>query len=126
MASLASKKPMIEVEDRQGRTVSVTLVRFLVDEISDLDHIEAIGGQLYSLVEDLHRNQILIDLSTVEIVASYFLGKLIGLRKRLKSPPDRLALVVKPGSLVDEAFVVCGFRAIFEIYPSVDEALEHF
>ena len=126
MPSPTPRTPIIEVEDMSGKTVSVTLVRFLLVKVRNIDDIESIGSQLYSMVEDANRTNLLLDHTTVEYVASFFLGKLIGLRRRVILASGRLVLVVKPGSLVEEIIDLCDLRAIFEIYSTVEEALSRF
>ena len=122
----AQKQPKLEVEEKQGTKAPVTVVRFLISKLAESEDIQQLGDQLYSLVEEHGRKNLLLNFSKVQFTASYFLGKMLGLRQRVLKADGRLALVIKPGSLVEEVFEVCGFLTLFEVYATEEEALQSF
>jgi anti-sigma B factor antagonist len=69
----------------------VTLVRFLDRRILAEQDIQIIGEQLFGLVENLGRRQILLDFSAVEFFSSAAAGKLIALAKKVQAVRGKLA-----------------------------------
>lgn len=125
-----SKRELIAVEDIAGREPKVTIVRLLTTQLHDSEPIQVIGNQLYSLVEEHGRHNLILNLSALQSTITEFLGKLAGLLKRVNAAKGKLALCgisAQQNPVVDEAFEVCGFKTIFKIYASEQEALKrHF
>jgi anti-sigma B factor antagonist len=80
----------------------VTVVNF-IDEKIDEQNIQAIGEELFHLVNQLGRRKILLNLDNVEYLSSAALGKFISLHKKLNSLGGRLILCnIDPE--IDEVF----------------------
>ena len=77
----------LEVED----IGDVTVVNF-IDEKIDEQNIQAIGEQLFGLVDELGRRKILLNLGNVKDLSSAALGKFLSLHKKLNSLGGRLIL----------------------------------
>jgi anti-sigma B factor antagonist len=82
------RRRRLEIEDVDD----VTVVTFMDRRILDEPNIQAIGKQLFSLVEDRDRHRLLLNLTNVEYLSSAALGKLIRLNKKLKAAGGRLVL----------------------------------
>ena len=120
------KRDFVAIADVKARDVPVTIATVWVKELHDTALIETIGGQLYSLVEEHGRKNLIVNLGQVQTTLTYFLGKLIGLQKRTTLAKGKLALCsITP--YVMEALEVCGLKKCFAIYADEQEALQkHF
>ena len=67
------RRRRLEVED----IGDITVVNFVDKKILDEQNIQVIGEQLFSLVDELGRNKILLNFKNVEFLSSAALGKLI-------------------------------------------------
>src|SRR5215467_11205388 len=70
----------------------VTVARFTDKKILDESNIQIIGNQLFSLVDEDHRDKIVLDLTNVEYLSSAALGKLITMDKKVKAAGGKLRL----------------------------------
>ena len=70
----------------------VTVVRFVDRKILDEPNIQAIGDDLFKLVDELGRRKLLLVFDTVEFMSSAALGKLIRLHQRLHQVGGKLVL----------------------------------
>ena len=70
----------------------VTVVKFLDKKILDEQNIQAIGDDLFKLVDELGRRKVLLDFASVEFLSSAALGKLIKLHQRLQAVGGKLVL----------------------------------
>jgi anti-sigma B factor antagonist len=122
------------VRARGGR--EPTHVRFGVSERA-LDEVSvaiAVQGELdlataprlkWPLVDaiDAGARVLIVDLSGVTFMDSTALGVLIGIRRSLKLG-SRLAIVCGDADVL-KIFEISGLDAVFEIFPSFDEALSY-
>lgn len=69
----------------------VLVVRVNTPALRDEETIVRLFGQLDSLIGE-HGCRVIVDLSLVDAFASYSIGKLLGLHKRLQTGGGRLAL----------------------------------
>jgi anti-sigma B factor antagonist len=99
------RRQRLEIEN----TGDVTVVKFVDKRILDDHNVQAIGKELFSLVEDQGRRKLLLNLTHVEYLSSAVLGKLIRLNKRLKAAGGRL--------------VFCNIRA--EVYDVLETTKMH-
>jgi anti-sigma B factor antagonist len=103
----------------------VTVVRFADRRILDDANIQEIGQELYQLVEEEHRDRLLLNLCDVDFLASSALGKLITLQRKLKARGGALKLSnVRPE--IYEVFAITRLNAKFEIHDEEREALASF
>ena len=63
----------------------VTVVRFVDRKILDEAIIQELGQELFQLIEEDHRKNLLLNFSSVEFLSSAALGKLITLDKKVKA-----------------------------------------
>ena len=103
----------------------VTVVNFTEKKILDEPNIQAIGEQLFSLVEDSGKKKLLLNFGRVEYLSSAALGKLITLNKKVVTSNGRLALCsIAPQ--IYEVFEITGLKRVFNIYGDEQEALQSF
>jgi len=93
---------------------NVTIVRFVDPELVDQGVIQEAGVELYRLVEDQRCCRLLLDLGTLDYVASMGLGKLIVLNKKATSGGGKLVLC-NMNSSVREAFHLAKLDRLFDI-----------
>lgn len=119
-------RELVSITDVSARDVPVAIARILVSDLNDNDFIETIGGQLYSLVEEHGRKNMIVHLGQVQSSLTYFLAKLLGLQKRIHVAKGKLALCSLQPYLL-EALQVCGLVSNFAIYADEQDALrKHF
>src|SRR5262249_34031335 len=70
----------------------VTVVDITDKKILDEPTVQAIGEQLFSLVDSPGRKRMLLNFGKVEYLSNAFLGKLITLNKKVRSAGGRLVL----------------------------------
>jgi anti-anti-sigma factor len=103
----------------------VTVVRFAVRTILDGEGIEAMGVQLFGMVESAGCRKFVISFANVESVATAMLGKFILLHRKLESTGGRVVLC-RVGDFLNEIFKVLEFPRLFSIYRNEQEALQSF
>ena len=120
----------METEGRKQRLISetrgdVTIVSFLDKKILDEVHIQEIGEELFSMVEEKYKVKMLLNFENVEYLSSAALGKLITLNKRIKTENGQLKLCnIKEN--IYEVFRITKLNKIFEIYDSEEAAVSKF
>ncbi len=77
--------------------------------------------QLIKLVND-QRFMIVVDLGAVDFIDSTGLGVLIGALKRVRTHDGALVLVCTEPRIV-KVFEITGLNQVFEIFPSLDDAV---
>jgi anti-sigma B factor antagonist len=97
----------------------VTLVRLATKDLGE-DHIQAVGGELFSLADRLAHGRLTLDLSEVRYLTSTALGMLVALHKRLRARRGHLALV-NVTDIVFEVFAVTRLDQILDIRRRLDE-----
>jgi anti-sigma B factor antagonist len=103
----------------------VTVVEFVDPRILDEQNIELIGRQLFDLVDEDEKANLLLDFGKVEYLSTAFFGKLINLSKKVKGRNGRLRLSsVKPE--IYETFEITGLNKAFPIYDDREKGLEAF
>ncbi len=102
-----------------------TVVSFVDKKILDETNIQVIGTQLFNLVEEDDRDQLVLDFSDVEYLSSAALGKLITLDKKVKAKKGKLRLCcIRPE--IYEVFAITKLNKLFKIYDDQAEALASF
>ena len=93
---------------------AVTIVRFVDRKILDESNIQELGKELFKLVDEDNRINLLLNFSSVEFLSSAALGKLITLDKRIKSHSGRLKLSnIRPE--IYEVFAITKLNKLFDI-----------
>jgi anti-sigma B factor antagonist len=87
------------------RVGDITFVRFQDSRLLDGQQLDAIGRELYRLVDEMDRKKLLLDFSKVQFLASAAIGILVNLRKK--------------SGAIKGVVVLCGLRKdimkVFEI-----------
>ncbi|MCH2130243.1 MAG: STAS domain-containing protein [Pirellulaceae bacterium] len=103
----------------------VTVVNFVDRKILDESNIQALGLELFALVEKENRKKILLNFSAVEFLSSAALGKLINLDKKVKVNSGILKLSnIRPE--IYEVFAITKLNRIFDIKDDESDALQAF
>ncbi len=111
----------LDIEEVNG----VTVARFTDKKILDESNIQIIGNQLFSLVDDDHRQKIVLDFTNVEYLSSAALGKLITMDKKVKASGGKLRLCAIRSD-IKEVFKITRLDKLFQIIDSRDKAVEGF
>ena len=83
-----SSSRRLEVED----VGEITVINFINQEILDEKNIQEISAYLFSLVDELGRKKILLNLGNVEYLSSAALIKFITLNKKMGAVGGKLVL----------------------------------
>lgn len=100
----------------------VTVVRLKTPRILDDDMTRAIFDPIYSLVSDMGRNNLVLNLAAVEYLPSTALGKLVMLNRKVQAGNGRLALC-QLSPTVAEILESTHLNELFNIYATEQEAL---
>jgi len=103
----------------------VTIARFTDKKILDESNIQIIGNQLFNLVDEDHRQKIVLDFTNVEYLSSAALGKLITMDKKVKAAGGKLRLC-SIRSDIKEVFKITRLDKLFQIMDNRDKAIEGF
>lgn len=103
----------------------VTVVKFTDKKILDEQNIQAIGDDLFKLVDELGRKKLLLDFASVEFLSSAFLGKLIRLHQRMVAVGGKLVLCgITP--VILEIFVLTKLDKMLRIEKDEQTGLNSF
>lgn len=103
----------------------VTVVRFVDRRILDEANIQEMGHELFQLVEEQGKKQLLLNFSGVEFLSSAALGKLITLDKRVKAHSGKLMLSnIRPE--IYEVFKITRLNTTLDIKDDEADALAAF
>ncbi len=111
----------LDIEEVDG----VTIARFTDKKILDESNIQIIGNQLFNLVDEDHRQKIILDFTNVEYLSSAALGKLITMDKKVKAAGGKLRLC-SIRSDIKEVFKITRLDKLFQIMDNRDKAIEGF
>jgi anti-sigma B factor antagonist len=103
----------------------ITVVNFLDRRILDEQNIQAIGEQLFALVEDKQHKKVLLNFHNVEYLSSAALGQFIVLHKKLTTAGGKLVLCnIVPQ--IYEVFTLTRLDKVFNIKADEDGGLKAF
>jgi anti-sigma B factor antagonist len=103
----------------------VCVVHFVDRKILDEANIQELGQELFSLIEQQGKNNLLLNFSSVEFLSSAALGKLITLEKKVKAHGGKLKLSnIRPE--IYEVFKITKLNKLFDIKEDEAEALAAF
>jgi anti-sigma B factor antagonist len=111
----------IDIEEING----VTVARLLEKKILDEANIEALGQELFALVDKDGRKKIVLDFSQVEYLSSAALGKLITMHKKTTTAKGKLALCKIQKDILD-VFKITQLNKVLTLCTDLDEALSKF
>lgn len=103
----------------------VTVVKFVDRKILDDASINQLANELYKLLEEEHKNRLLLNFSNVEFLSSAALGKLITLDRKVKQHEGLLKLSnIRPE--IYDVFVITRLNRLFDIHQEEAGALAAF
>ena len=103
----------------------MTTVRFTDRKLADLPSVDVVGQQLFTLVDDQRRRNLLLNFAAVEYLSSAALLKLMTLRKKLLAAGGKLVLCgVTPQ--IYEVFAVTKLDKLFLMRADEQEGLQAF
>jgi anti-anti-sigma factor len=103
----------------------VTVVRFRDRKIIDDINIQELGQELFRLIEQDHRQRLLLNFSSVDFLSSAALGKLITLEKKVKAHEGAMKLSnIRPE--IYEVFAITKLNRLFDIQDDEADALAAF
>jgi anti-sigma B factor antagonist len=111
----------IDIEDVNG----VTVVRLLEKKILDESNIEALGQELFALVDVDGRRKVVLEFKVVEYLSSAALGKLITLNQKMSAAKGKLVLCCIQKEIL-EVFMITQLHRILTICDDLDQALDQF
>ena len=103
----------------------VTIVRFADRRILDESNIQEVGQELFQLVDEEDREQLLLNFADVEFLSSSALGKLITLHRKLKARGGMLKFSNVRSEIYD-VFAITRLNKLFTIHDEEAEALTAF
>lgn len=111
----------LEVEIFDNATVASFKDERIVDDIV----IQAVGEQLYSLVEEGGHTHLLLNFSNVKFMASAVIAKLFTLQKKVKKADGVLKFCcIDPDIMA--VFKITGLDKMIKIYKDEQDALDSF
>jgi len=116
-----SKDRRIDIEEISG----VTIVKLLEKKILDEANIEALGQELFALVDKDGRRKLILEFSVVEYLSSAALGKLITLHKKVAAAKGKMVLCSIQKEIL-EVFRITQLDKILTICADLDAALAKF
>ncbi|MEY4185666.1 MAG: hypothetical protein RIT02_700 [Planctomycetota bacterium] len=116
-----SKDRRIDIEE----IGAVTVVRLLEKKILDEANIEALGQELYALVDKDGRRKVVLDFKAVEYLSSAALGKLVSLEKKMNLAKGKLVLCNIRKDIY-EVFKLLQLGKVLTICSDLDEAIGKF
>lgn len=101
----------------------VTVVNFVDKKILEEQSIQAIGDQLFELVDSEGRKKMVLNFTNVEYLSSAALGKIIALNNRVKKAGGKLALCkIRPD--IKEVFTITKLDKIIKIVDDEQAAIQ--
>ena len=111
----------IDIEEISG----VTVARLLEKKILDEANIDALGQELFALVDKDGRKKIVLDFTLVEYLSSAALGKLITMHKKTSTAGGKLALCSIQKDILD-VFKITQLNKVLTLCNNLDDALKIF
>jgi anti-anti-sigma factor len=103
----------------------VTVVRLKLPEIPHEESVRAVFDPIYSLVSDVGRNKLVLNLAAVEWLPSMALGKLVMLNRKAQAADGRLVLSHLCPT-VQQSLESTHLAESFDICATEQEALQSF
>jgi anti-anti-sigma factor len=103
----------------------VTVVRLRAPTLGDDDTTRELFEQIYTLVQEVGRRHLVLNLSAPESLQSLGLGKLVMLNRKAQAAHGRLALC-SLSPVAAQALEATRLTPLFHIYGSEQEAVQSF
>ena len=118
---MSKSERRIDIEEING----VTVARLLEKKILDEANIEALGQELFALVDKDGRKKIILDFTQVEYLSSAALGKLITMHKKTATAKGKLVLCKIQKDILD-VFKITQLNKVLTLCTDLDDALSKF
>jgi anti-sigma B factor antagonist len=103
----------------------VVIVNFQDASLLDSGQLEAIGTELYDLVDNKNRRKLILDFAKVQFMSSSALGVLITLRKKATAIKGDVVICGLRKDLT-RVFEITNLIKMFTFTPNEEAALAHF
>ena len=103
----------------------VTIIAFGGSTLIDAEYIEQIAGDLYDLIDKQEANRLVLDFSSVKVLASRMLGVLLTVKKKSEAKKGGLALCAVREDLM-KVLAVTNLDRTFSFFADEAAALAHF
>lgn len=103
----------------------IVRVRFNNDHLTDENNIEAIGHELFSIVDQFGTRKLILDLTGLKMVTSSVLGKMITLHRRLHRLDGKLVLC-SAEDYVTEILKTSRLQDYFNVVSDSERAFKSF
>jgi anti-anti-sigma factor len=100
----------------------VTIVDFQEARLLEADQIDAIGKQLYRLVDEMHIQKLILDFAKVQFLASAAIGVLMNLHKKSNAIKGTFVICSLRKELM-KVFEIMKLTKVFKFAANEDEAL---
>jgi anti-sigma B factor antagonist len=118
---LMSSNSSLMIENLAG----VTVVNFQSANVLDAMQIQTMAEELYRLVDDMDRKQIVLDFSKVKMLSSQAIGMLLNLRKKSTAIKGDVVLAgIRPD--LHKIFKITQIDKLFKFFETEKQALEYF
>ncbi len=104
------------------KTWDVTIVDFQEARLLEAQQIDAIGRELYRLVDEMDRKKLILDFSKVQYLASAAIGMLMTLHKKSTAIKGTFIICGLKRELM-KVFEIMKLTKVFRFAPNEDEAL---
>ncbi|MBL8818887.1 MAG: STAS domain-containing protein [Planctomyces sp.] len=111
----------IDIEEFDGITVATLLEKKILDEAN----IEALGQELFALVDKDGRKKIILDFSIVEYLSSAALGKLVTMDKKAKTNGGKVVLCNIQKDILD-VFRITQLHRVLVLCSDREDAVKKF
>jgi anti-sigma B factor antagonist len=103
----------------------VTVVNFDTNNVLDALQIQKIAEELYDLVDNKNRRQIILDFTKVRMLSSQAIGMLLNLRKKATAIKGEVLLAGIRPDLV-KVFKITQIDKLFKFFETEKDALSEF
>jgi anti-anti-sigma factor len=111
-------EPALNLVERDG----VMLVHLCHTPVLDTTVVQALGRELYDLVDCGQKPRVVLDLAGVRFIASQGLGLLLTMRRKAEKSATRLLLAGVQPELM-RVLRVTGLDKLLPVFPTADEAI---
>jgi anti-anti-sigma factor len=103
----------------------VTVVDLQEPRLLEVQQIDAVGKELFKLVDQMHRQKLILDCSKVQFLASAAIGMLVTLQKKVTAIKGTLIICGLKKDLM-RVFEITALTKLFKFAPDEKEALKVF
>lgn len=113
-----AQSPVLQISDDRG----VCVVALRHTPVLDTDAVQALGRNLYTLVEAEKKTRIVLDLSDVRFIASQGLGVLLTMRRKADKAGAKLVLAGVQAELL-RVLHITGLDKLLPVFGTVGDAV---